>query len=96
MECRACDAGMSHGMCVKKNVVYAMDCTVCGEEYVGETERPVRVRMTEHYRDAKTRAVRAPWGAHYVEEHADVDTSSPKFLPFKNARIVTTEVSQSE
>ena len=30
-----------------------MFCVVCGELYVGETERPVRERLADHYREAR-------------------------------------------
>ena len=42
--------------------VYCMSCTLCEELYVGETERPVRERFKEHYREARVRAVKTPWG----------------------------------
>ena len=72
MICRACDAGMKSGECIVKNVVYCMSCTECGELYVGETERPVRIRFAEHYRDARNKAPRSPWGSHYRAEHPGV------------------------
>ena len=50
MECRACDVDMSAGQCMSQNVVYSMFCSVCGEEYLGETQRCVRERVQEHYR----------------------------------------------
>ena len=87
MECRACDAGMKAGQCVAKGVVYSLLCSQCGEEYVGETERPVRERMTEHYRDAKLLLAKSPWGSHYRERHQQ-DTSQRDFQPFQQARVI--------
>ena len=49
MECRACDAGITSGQCMSKNVVYSVFCALCEAEYVGETERTVRDRLTEHH-----------------------------------------------
>ena len=86
-ECRACEAGMVDGQCMLKNVVYSMSCAECGEVYVGETERPVRERFQEHFSDAKTLAVRSPWGAHYREFHKAL-SSDPHFRPFHRARII--------
>ena len=60
MMCRACDAGMKNGECLSKNVVNCMSCALCGELYVGETGQPVHERFQEHFRDAKTRAVKTP------------------------------------
>ena len=93
MVCRACDAGMKNGECLLKDVVYCMSCTVCGDLYVGETGRPVRERFQEHYRDAKTMAVRTPWGSHYKSEHRESSTSSPSFQPFHQAKILGRESS---
>ena len=52
-EYRACDAGLSDGQCMEKNVVYCMSCSICDGLYIGEIERRVRDRFVEHYRDAK-------------------------------------------
>ena len=91
--CRACDAGMRNGECLSKNVVYCMSCALCGELYVGETGRPVRERFQEHFRDARTRAVKTPWGHHYKTEHQGVVTSISAFKPFHQAKIVGRESS---
>ena len=85
-ECRACDAGLESGHCLWKGIVYCMSCAECGELYTGETERPVRERFAEHFRDAKNMAVRTPWGAHYRHEHHQA-FSVTSFKPFVKARI---------
>jgi len=95
MVCRACDAGLKKNMCVCKNVVYSMQCTICHELYVGETERPLRDRFLEHHREALVMAVKTPWGWHYRNEHQgskDV-ISQPNFQPFYAARILGRESS---
>ena len=66
-ECRACDAGFCDGRCIMKDVMYSMDFAVCGDMYIGETDRPVRVRFARHYRDSKAMDVRTAWGSHYVD-----------------------------
>ena len=63
-----------------------MCCSICGDEYVGETERPLRVRFQEHYLQAKNRAVRSPWGQLLKHNHPDV--LAKEFAPFTNARIL--------
>ena len=72
---------------MQKNVVYSMSCTECGEVYVGEKERPVRKRLQEHARDAKTLAVRSQWCANYRKFHRAL-SSYPHFRPFHRARII--------
>ena len=71
MICRACDAGLVGGNCMLQCVVYTMCCTVCGARYIGETQRPVRERFQEHYREARALVVRTPWGSHYHHEHRE-------------------------
>eukprot|EP00117_Sycon_ciliatum_P000499 scpid104699/ scgid6535/ len=93
MVCRACDTGMSDRECVAKHVVYSMMCTLCQELYVGETERPVRERFQEHYREARTMVEKAPWGNHYKTHHRESHTSSSQFQPFHQAKILGREPS---
>ena len=35
--------------CELSNVFYIINCNKCGLQYVGETKRPIRNRMYEHY-----------------------------------------------
>ena len=35
--------------CELGNVIYIINCNKCGLQYVGETKRPIRNRMYEHY-----------------------------------------------
>ena len=62
-----------------KGVVYSMDCAVCGDMYMGEKDRPVRVRYAEHYRDARFMHVRTAWGNHYVDHRESA--TLPNFAP---------------
>ena len=87
LECRACDAGMSHRKCVLKDVVYFMRCTVSDDLYIGETGKPARERFAEHYRDAKRRDVRTAWGSHYID-HPESATTSLEFATFHKAQIL--------
>ena len=67
-------------------VVYSMDCAVCGDMYIGETDRPVRVLFAEHYRDAKAMDMRTAWGSHYVDHRESA--TSPNFAPFCRSQIL--------
>ena len=89
---RECDAGPVGGQCVRKNVVYCMPCAVCGELYVGETERSVRERFAEHYREARAFVARCPWDTHNRASHLDVSTSGI-FKPFKDAKMLVSDSS---
>ena len=35
--------------CELSNVIYIINCNQCGLQYIGETKRPIRNRMYEHY-----------------------------------------------
>ena len=59
---------------------------MCGDMYIGETDRPVRVPFAEHYRDAKAMDVRTPWESHY-DNHRESATS-PNFAAFCRAQIL--------
>ena len=89
-ECRACDAGMSNGQCLAKNVVYSMCCSLCAAEYVGETERAVRDRFQEHFRQACAHTPGTPWGGHYSSQHPNATGSTP----FNKATILAREPSR--
>ena len=39
--------------CITKDVVYCIECTNCGDIYIGETERRLGDRIREHVRDIK-------------------------------------------
>ena len=64
-------------------------CEDCRKRYVGETDRPMRVRVSEHYQQAKDRCRETPWGEYYLLEHPDVNTQTPDFLPFTDAEILS-------
>jgi hypothetical protein len=34
--------------CEAKNVIYCIECTQCGKQYIGETKRSFRIRISEH------------------------------------------------
>ena len=94
-EYRACDTGLSDGQSMEKNVVYCMSCSICDGLYIGETERRVRDRFVEDYRDVKTMKALRLWGAHYCREHQEVlsATMDPLFTPFVNSRNLGREES---
>ena len=81
--CMACQAGLE-GRCTTKNVIYRLDCTLCSKSYIGETKRPVRERLLEHWRAALNRDVQNPWRAHYSTKHNEEPVPS---IPF-STRII--------
>ena len=54
-------------------VVYLSSCLRCGEDYIGETARPLCVRIKEHL-DGKDRSRKStPLGAHRISTHSGDD-----------------------
>ena len=68
--CHACHAGLQQ-VCHTKNVVYELECGLCGDKYVGETKRPVRLRYNEHLRDGSNRTFDTPIGDHFITKHPE-------------------------
>ena len=55
--------------CELSNVIYIINCTECGLQYIGETKRPIRQRMYEYYRSIqKFNAVNStPVSRHFTQ-----------------------------
>ena len=54
-------------------MIYKITCQTCGDEYIGETARPLRVRDIEHL-DGKARSrVSTALGCHRVNTHGGID-----------------------
>ena len=54
---------------MQNNVVYHLRCKWCREHYVGETERSLETRLTEHNGEARRRTRDKPWGEHMRTKH---------------------------
>ncbi|VDP44783.1 unnamed protein product [Heligmosomoides polygyrus] len=67
--CVVCPNG-KEGDCMTTGVVYNMSCNECGEVYIGETGRPLCIRVKEHLDGLRKGNVRTPWGEHRVRCHA--------------------------
>ena len=68
---RACPtcATLVGGKCTDKNVVYELECKMCGARYVGESKRPVRLRFNEHIRSMLSNTEFTPVGDHFRKKH---------------------------
>ena len=79
--CYSCHAGLKN-KCSTKNVVYELKCDQCGDTYIGETSRPVRLRYNEHRRNGVNREGDTPFGDHVNLKHPEQDDTAV------NARIL--------
>ncbi|XP_072018528.1 uncharacterized protein [Amphiura filiformis] len=59
--------------CDRSCVIYGISCNNCASQYVGETERPLRKRLSEHKRPS-------PVGAHLNSEGHEFNTDNVKVL----------------
>ncbi|XGW03988.1 hypothetical protein V3C99_015267 [Haemonchus contortus] len=66
--CVICPSG-KEGDCMISGVVYLITCQLCGEEYVGETGRPLCIRIKEHLDGLKKSRKSTPLGDHRIQHH---------------------------
>ncbi|XP_039261676.2 uncharacterized protein LOC120337843 [Styela clava] len=53
--------------CNSENVIYLISCKKCGMQYIGETGRHLKYRITEHIRSIKTQNKDLVVGAHFSQ-----------------------------
>ena len=72
-KCPICHNSSVPVNCSQKDVVYQINCDLCGRGYVGETSRPLVVRYQEHYRSAANPTAPSyknmAFSRHYIECH---------------------------
>ncbi|XP_028416688.1 uncharacterized protein LOC114540877 [Dendronephthya gigantea] len=72
-KCSVCSRSLLPIRCSQKDVVYQINCDLCGATYVGETSRPLAVRFQEHYRSAANPTAKSyknmAFAKHYSELH---------------------------
>ncbi|EYC07846.1 hypothetical protein Y032_0068g165 [Ancylostoma ceylanicum] len=61
------------GDCAKSGVVYQIECQTCHATYIGETGRPLSVRINEHLASKRRQSLISPLGKHRKEDHDGVD-----------------------
>ncbi|XGW17788.1 hypothetical protein V3C99_002406, partial [Haemonchus contortus] len=66
--CVVCPAGRE-GDCNMTGVVYRITCRVCGDEYIGETARPLHVRVKEHMYGMRRLKKSTALGSHRIQKH---------------------------
>ncbi|KAK6757075.1 hypothetical protein RB195_015104 [Necator americanus] len=70
--CIICRTGRP-GDCLKSGVIYLISCTNYGDEYVGETARPLYVRIKEHVNGKNRLREWTPLGVHRTQKHDGAD-----------------------
>ncbi|EYC22109.1 hypothetical protein Y032_0018g3719 [Ancylostoma ceylanicum] len=67
-KCVVCPEGRA-GDCMISGVIYMICCKSCGEEYVGETARPLCARIKEHLDGKEKSRLTTPLGTHRKVQH---------------------------
>ena len=70
--CPVCPHGRI-GDCTKAGVVYQIECMACHVMYIGETGRPLGVRINEHLSGKRRLSIITPLGKHRRDDHEDND-----------------------
>jgi hypothetical protein len=55
------------GNCTTKNVIYMLTCTICKQQYVGQTKCQFRIRIGEHLADIRHKRD-SPVALHFNED----------------------------
>ena len=55
--------------CATRNIIYLIECTKCtkGNQYVGQTSRPLRTRIKEHRTNSKKKKTNLPLYRHFLQ-----------------------------
>ena len=70
--CVVCPYGRV-GDCARSGVVYQIECLICHALYIGETGRPLSVRVNEHMASKRRRSMISPLGEHREVDHVGSD-----------------------
>ena len=54
-------------------MIYEIECLTCHAQYIGETGRPLSVRLNEHIASKKRESLITPLGKHRREDHGGLD-----------------------
>jgi hypothetical protein len=58
--------------CESRNVIYCIECTQCGKQYIGETKRSFRIRISEHIGDVKNNRNYKPVAKHFNSRNHNI------------------------
>ena len=89
--CVICPYGRD-GDWMSLGTIYLISCNNCEDEYIGETGRPLCVRIKEHL-DGKRRIRRnTPLGTHRIQKHSGVDFDIKATILAQDAKTPTRKI----
>ncbi|KAJ1359872.1 hypothetical protein KIN20_038414 [Parelaphostrongylus tenuis] len=71
-ECKVCPNGRDSD-CMRSGTIYLISCEACGDEYIGETGRPLCIRVKEHLTGKRNYDPKTPIGTHREQKHNGAD-----------------------
>ena len=77
--CSLCDSLPNKYCCDVRYVVYKATCNLCNKFYIGETCRPLYLRLNEHRRCIKNRDRNSALADHILNEHSGVNLTFDDF-----------------
>ena len=64
VDCISCKAGLDSRFCDREGAVYLLKCKICSEEYIGESQRAIRIKIGEPNNQACNRYTETAWREH--------------------------------
>ncbi len=69
--------------CNSSNLIYCLKCNECQKLYVGQTKRPFKKRLVEHFSDINQKDPTKPLGLHFSKPgHSDISVLEIYVLKF--------------
>ena len=78
-KCSSCATAESSNDCKARLVVYLLSCSVCGDQYVGQTSCELHERLSQHVYAVKKGDNDLTISTHFIENHSNVDIAERKF-----------------
>ena len=98
-QCTICERLDGNACCVVSGVVYRIHCTLCGEDYVGETGRTLYERLIEHWRFASNPTMKSykekTIAKHYLTEHPNLEPDLKFEILYRESNTLKRKVQEA-
>ena len=72
--------------CSSSNLIYCITCKRCGIQYVGQTKRALKMRLSEHFLKVTNNDPESEIGGHFnSDHHSGLDDISVHVIDFVHA-----------
>ena len=98
-QCTICERLDGNTCCAVSGVVYRIHCTLCGEDYVGETGRTLYERLIEHWRFASNPTMKSykekTIAKHYLTEHPNLEPDLKFEILYRESNTLKRKVQEA-